>query len=150
MTQERKLELIRDAYKSKKVEDEREQIKVINDELPKEFHDAIRDVQFELNNETGTFELDYNIMARACDILADNCDTIDALKKADMYELSTDSASVYTSTRLGYITNQNQDEISEKMKEFDCDIQTAAAVWYDAQVASACEKLRDYILADES
>jgi hypothetical protein len=34
------------------------------------------------------------------------------------------------------------------MKEFDCDIQTACAVWYDDMVRSAALTLKDYLLDD--
>lgn len=141
-----KLEHIANAYISKKVEDEREQIKIINEALPEEVQKAIRDIQHKLNEQTGTFELDYEIMADACGIVTNDI----TLPEADFYELANDSASVYTGTRLSYLNISNQEEISEKAKEYGCDIATACAVWYDEQVATACELLRDYALADDN
>ena len=84
-------------------------------------------------------------MQSACDVVGEL--SVKELEVADLYELSLDSASVYTATRIGYINLQNQDEISEAVKLHDCDMQTSAAVWYDGKVAIACEMLRDYVLA---
>ena len=138
------IELLGNAYTSKKVEDSRKQITVINDASP--LHDAMRDIQFELNEETGTFELDYEIMQTACGIIADNITDKETLENADFYELANDTASVYTADRLAYMNIRNESEISEISKEYDSDIQTACAIWYEQQVVRACELLRDYIL----
>jgi hypothetical protein len=147
MKTQEKLNAISDAYISKKVEDEREEIKVINDASP--IHDAMRDIQFELNEHTGTFELDYEIMDDACIALSDL--SLEEIKKDDFdaYELSHDTASVYTATQLSYINIHNQDEIAEKVKEYSCDIGTAAAGWYEDQVARAIELIRDWLLEVE-
>ena len=143
MTNQEKLTALSTAYTVKKVEDAREQITVINDENP--IKEDIKAIQFRLNDSTGTFELDYEIMWSACDILSDI--ELDKLADADLYELANDSASVYTSTRLGYLSNQNEGDISDILKEYNSDIQTACAIWYDQQVAHACEMLREYVLA---
>lgn len=150
MKPEEKLALIGDAYKTKKVDDEREQIHIINDELPEKFHEAILNIQFKLNEETGTFELDYDIMNDATGIIADNCTTPKELEEADFYE--HESASVYTSTRLGYLHANNQQDVSDILHEFgkETDIATACAVWYDRQVTRACELLREFIMEDDS
>ena len=60
------------AYTTKKVDDNREQITIINDEaLTPEEYSAIKDIQFNLQNENISFDLAYEVMARACDILAE-------------------------------------------------------------------------------
>lgn len=146
MTKQEKKAIFDRAYKTKKVEDAREEITVINDELPEAEYTAVMNIQHDLNEHTGTFELDYEIMSRASDIIADL--TLEDLERADIYELTADSASVYTATRLAYLNIWNQDEISDKLKEFGCDIATACAIWYDEQVAYACELIRNYILQD--
>ena len=93
-------------------------------------------------------DTDYEIFSDACDIVGNLSDhTDDKLADVDFYELATDTASVYTADRLSYLTPYNQYEITDKLKEFDCDdIQSACAVWYDSEVCRACELLRDYIL----
>lgn len=145
MNQKEKLALLGSAYVTKKVDDAREQIRIMNDALPADFIEGIKKVQFTLNEETSTFELDYEIMSDACSLITDNCNDIQELQDADFYELSSDSASVYTATRLSYLTIQTQDEVSEISKEYECDIATAAAVWYDQKVASVCGLLREFI-----
>lgn len=145
MKKSEKLMAISHAYTTKKVEDAREEITIISEDLAPEVHEAIKSIQFKLNDETGTFELDYDIMSRACDILADVPPA--DLESADIYELAQDSASVYTGTRLGYLTINNQDEIAEIIREHECDTGTGAAVWYERQVARACELIREWVLA---
>jgi hypothetical protein len=144
MNKEIKLKELENAYKLQKRGEG--YISVINTESS--IHDAIRDIQFNLNQETGTFELDYEIMDDACNIINDNIKNIDELKKADFYELAQDVASVYTATRLSYLNNQNEAEISDIVKEYECDIQTACAIWYERQVTRACELIREWIMED--
>lgn len=146
MTQKEKHALLAKAYVTKEVSDDRKEIEVINDELPKEFSEAIRDIQFKLNESTGIFELDYPIMSMACSLLADV--GFEELKDTDLVELSNDCASVYTNTRLSYINVNNQQEISDVLREYgnDVDIATACAVWYERQVIIALDLLLDFIL----
>jgi hypothetical protein len=140
-----KINLLSDAYVTKDVKDERERMKVINDKLPNEFHHDIMDIQFKLNEITGTFELDYDIMSDACDIIC-NLTPKELEDAPDFYDLAGDSASAYTSTRLGYLNMNNQADISDKLKEYDCDISDACAAWYDEMVAGACELIMNYVL----
>lgn len=145
-TKQERLDLLSRAYTVKKVDDEREQITVINDELPEEARNAIRDLQFKLNDETGSFELDYEIMSDACSLLSDI--ELADLEEADLYE--HESASVYTSTRLGYLNSNNQGEIGDLMQEMGLsDIADGAAYWYDRQVTTAAEMLREWVLEGE-
>lgn len=145
MNSKEKLELLSSAYVTKKVEDERERITVLSDALPEEAHKAILDIQFKLNEETGTFELDYEIMSDACGIVADT--DMSELSEADFYE--NECSSVYTATRLSYINLNNQSDISEIGREYGVDIAEAAAHWYDEKVIRACEMLRDWVLEGE-
>lgn len=106
----------------------------------------INQIQCDINDNGAGFDLSYEIMAKACDVVSQQ--DIEELAGDDgFYE--AEEASVYTAERLSYLNIHNQQDISDKMKEYDCeDIQTACAYWYDEQVRSACEQLRDYILAE--
>ena len=148
MTKQEKLKLVADAYISKKVDDSREQITIINESLPEEFQKAIKDVQYRLHEDTGTFELDYEIMADACSFVGDM--DIETLEKSDEFNDTVADetfASVYTGARLTYLCNINQDEITSLVKEYGCDIADACAYWYDDKVRNAIYMLQDYILA---
>lgn len=98
------------------------------------------------DNIGGMNDLSYEIVAKACDLIAQDDDITDGSE--DIY-YENESASVYTADRLGYLNATNQEEITQKMKEFGCDIQTACAVWYDDMVRSAALTLRDYILGGD-
>lgn len=95
------------------------------------------------DNVGGWTDLSYEICAKACELIADS--DIKDLEGEDLF-YESESASVYTSDRLGYLNNNNQGEISDKMKEYDSDIQTACAVWYDDMVRNVALELRDYIM----
>lgn len=141
MTKSEKLEALSRAYISKKVDDAREQITVLNDESP--VHEDVKAIQFRLNEETGTFELDYQIMQSACYALS-NLEQ-NQLDSADANELANDTASIWTSDEIGYINMHNQIDIADIVHEQECDIATAAAVWYERQVSSAIQMLLDWL-----
>ena len=147
MNQKERLSILENAYVSKKVDDAREQIYIINEKLPKETGDAIREIQFKLNEETGNFELDYDIMNDATIILSEI--ELEELETSDLYELASDVASVYTPVRLSFINNNNEQEITDLVNEYETDIETACAIWYDNQVRTACELLRTWVLDGE-
>lgn len=147
-----KLTAIENAYIVHKEKD----IYIFNEDskLPevKKHLEAIKNIQFELTDDLG-FNFAFEVMHDACNVIGiateENpmeTDLKEQLENADFYELSNDVASVYTATRLSYLTIHNQDEITDIVKEFECDIQTACAVWYDRVVAGACEKLREWVL----
>ena len=99
------------------------------------------------DNIGGTSDLGYAICNSACYLISDTA--IEDLEENEDMFYESGSASVYTSDRLSYINMHNQDEISEKMKEYSTeDIATACAVWYDDMVRSVALELRDYILED--
>lgn len=149
MTKEKKHELLNKAYTLKEVADERKEIYVINEDLPALFYDAIKAIQFKLNESTGTFELDYPIMNDACNAV--NEVEFKDLAEKDFFE-DGEYASVYTAERLSYLTMNNQAEISEILREYgtDVDIATASAVWYDRKVMEACQMIKDYVLKNEA
>lgn len=104
---------------------------------PKHIETIMQDIMFE--NDNHDFDLDYEIMNDALNVLYD-VDYKD-LKDLDIYENSEEYASVYTTTRISYLNMWTQDEISEVLKECECDIQTACAIWYDRQVETILQEL---------
>jgi len=133
-----------DCIETAKRDDDTE-YKRIKEDTPKHIKDMVQNIMFE--NDNHSFDLDYDIMNSALMFLYD-VDLKDIKESGDevderMYE--NEYASVYTQTRLGYMNIWNEDEITEKLKEYDCDIQTACAVWYDEAVRSVINQLIDKI-----
>ena len=85
-------------------------------------------------------------LSDAIESFAEKLEQFEKLAEAELHE--TETASVYTSTRLSYLNQSNQYDITEVLKECSCDIATACAIWYDRKVAEACEELVAYILQD--
>jgi hypothetical protein len=75
------------------------------------------------------FDISYDMMSDAVNNLPSTMDDYDS---DSIYE--NEQASIYTKTRLAYLTIYNQEEITQKVKEYGCDIATACAFWYDEQV----------------
>ena len=125
---------------------ERAEIYLIKDETPEELKDILKKIIWD-ERIGGEEDLSYEIVARACDLVADSWEEDEDGTNDDMY-YESESASVYTATRLDYLNAWNQEEISQKQKEFDCDIQQACAVWYDDMVRGVALRLRDYIIKE--
>lgn len=139
-----KLMALSSAYTTKTVNDA-ERV-VLNESCP--LYAQVCNVQFKLNEDTHSFEVDYSIMSDACDALsAVDADDID---EVDNYELAMNTASVYTAEQLSWLNIWNQAEISEIVREHGCDIGTACAVWYEQQVALAIEMLLQDIINNET
>lgn len=118
-----------------------EDIQIIKSNTAPEVKDKLLDIQRELN--VG-FDLSYEIVSDAAACVSDI--SIEVLPDENFYE--TECASIYTATRLEYMNGYNQEEITEIIKEYSTDIQTAYAIWYDQKVAEACRELKDYILEE--
>lgn len=140
MNKKQKLEALETAYQTKKRGED--DIQVFNEQNPA--YKDVKALQHELHEETGTFELDYSIMSDACDIVSEQ--ELDALENCDWTELADGSVSVYTGIRLSYLCPANEGDITEIVKEYACDIQTACAVWYEQHVANCCERLAQWVL----
>lgn len=124
------------------------------DNAPEELKDLYLE-HYEVRN------IDYETFSSACDMLSDiyydyveeNTEHNEALAKSEIiidqiYERSADSASVYTADRLSYLNIWNQDEISDYIKNGIAeDIQTACAIWYDAQVEQASLLINEWVNA---
>jgi len=96
-------------------------------------------------NDDSIEDIGYEIAYRAAAFLEDadpkDFDT-EGNYTGDMPEL----ASVWTFERLSYLNNDNQRDISDILKEYGCeDIATAAAIWYNQQVAEAINLLTEKI-----
>ena len=137
-SKEKKHELISNAYTSIKKGEEYIHILDTDKITDMGTQNAILDIQRELNIG---FEMSYEVMADACQELSE----ID-FRDLEGTEFQGEYASVYIYDRLQYLDGNNQDDITDIVKEYSCDIQTACAVWYDNQVNNACEALRAYIM----
>ena len=114
------------------------------DDTPAKILLIIQEIMFK--NSTHNFDLDYEIFSDALNVLHD-VDYKD-LENFDIYENTEEYASVYTAVRLSYLNNWTQNEISDKQKEYGCDIETACAVWYDEQVLNIINELVEIIKYD--
>lgn len=108
------------------------------EETPEHIKTIVQDVMYE--NDQHDFELDYDIMDDALMFLSE-IELKDLSPDIDIYEYDNEFASIYTATRLSYLNVWTQDEISEKQKEFECDIAEACAVWYNEQVTNVIHAL---------
>lgn len=97
-------------------------------------------------------DLDYETFSKACDIVSEiyadtriehatNERLIDYIN-----ERSDNTASIYTSTRLSYLNNNNEHDISDVMKEYNTVIiSTACAIWYEKQVEQAAMRINKWV-----
>lgn len=97
-------------------------------------------------------DVDYETFDRAIDIVrevyADKPEATDDEATEDIYERASDSASVYTAERLAYLDIWNEEEVSQKMREYgEHSIATACALWYDSQVEQAAIIIKDWVNA---
>ncbi len=99
-------------------------------------------------------DMDYEIFGQALDIVSEvysrerttTMDKEDDKITEEIYEASSEQASVYTSDRLEYLNMWNEDEISEIMREYsEHSIATACAIWYDKQIGQAAIIIKDWI-----
>lgn len=97
-------------------------------------------------------DIDYETFSRACDIVseiyADKPDTTQDAATEEIYERASDCASVYTYQRLQYLDANNDQEITDTLKECNCTtISEACAVWYDRQVEQVAILINEWINA---
>ena len=107
--------------------------------------DIVHDVMYE--NTNNNFDLDYEIMDKALMFLSEFelKEIEESRDKVDERSYENEYASVYTGQRLSYLNNGNEPEIYDKQKEYESDIQTACAVWFDDQVRTVINGLLDKI-----
>ena len=147
---ETKLEMLREAMEytgENPPEHTRADIYLISDKCDPELKSVLMGLIYD-ENIGGTHDLGYEIVSNAIDILVDNSED-GSLNEDDLMDLCNDSASVYTATRLSYLNPYNESEITNRIKDFDCDIQTACAIWYDNMVYEAVTKLFAWVMEDE-
>ena len=140
MTKKEKFKIIDQVMTIKKRDDGTE-FHCFSDKAPEDLKDLF----------LGSYEvrdLDYKIWHNACDIISglefetlkgENDDSF------DIYEIVDSEASPYNSDRLEYLNIWNEEEITEKVRDNDCNISEACAYWYDEQVRDVVSIIRDWI-----
>jgi hypothetical protein len=113
------------------------------DNTPKYIETILTDTVFAIDQECHSLDLAYTILNDVINELAEI--ELKDLPEYDIYENQTEFASVYTATRLEYLNMWNNEEITQKVKECECDIQTACAIWYDEQVINGFNFIKDLI-----
>ena len=153
MTKEQRRKIVAEAYTTMKKGDNT--IHILDTEKVTDMatQNAIMDIQRELNT---SFEISYEIMADACDIIAeykmegvagDNWLKNDSDMACDFFADADSCANVYTAVQLSYLDNNNEGEISALMAdEAITSIAQACSIWYSQKVAEACEALKSYIM----
>ncbi len=152
MNKQQRHEAIANAMELKKFSEDKEKY-IIKDNCNEKVKNLLMKLIYD-ENIGGTSDLSYEICAMACDIIANKTLTgndRDSLvgDDLDLYADADGTASVYTSTQLSYINNNNESEISAIIKdESHNSIAQACASWYVQMVHQACETLKDYVLND--
>lgn len=143
MTKQQKIDSLKSAYTAKEKGDDT--IYIISDTTTEETTDKLIDIQGSLN---ASFDLSYEIVAKACDLIAENSDAElnNGVDGIDPAEVADGSCSLYTAVRLSYLTNTNESEIYDIIKEYSTtDISTACAIWYENKVSEALQSLIEWI-----
>lgn len=119
-----------------------ETIKVYKNDLPETIKDSLINIQYQMSDDTGaSFELSYEIMDDALTAISDA-----GIDELDSENWENEPSSVYTAERLAYMNLNNQQAISDIMREFSTDdISTACAVWYDNAVRDTISEVIKYI-----
>jgi hypothetical protein len=100
----------------------------------------IRDIDYE------TFNVALNIVSG---IMTDKPDATPNEVEDGIYERAGDSASVYTSDRLGYLNIWNESEVSDIHREGCAEsIADACAVWYGQRVEELAMYVKDWIFSN--
>jgi len=120
-------------------------IYILSDNIDNETRDTMQTMQRALDV---SFDLSYEIMAKACDIYAEawaNNEDSPTLLMEYIQENYQDYASVYPYEQLSWLDNNNQQNISDIVKEYDCDIATACKKWYESKVYAVCWHLDAWV-----
>lgn len=120
-------ENIKDAFYIKEIWDN--QRCLIQDNHPET--EKLLEIVYAIREEWAETDKAYEIVSQAVDIVVEWYDE----------DTSIESASVYTRERLDYLTIYNQDDITNIVKKYNCDIATACAYWYDERVRQAVNLL---------
>lgn len=146
MTKKEKIASLKSAMTTSKREGEEESFYHFTNTAPKEL------IELFVENYS-VKDLDYEIFSRACDIVSEvysyKPEATDEQATDDIYEHSSESASVYTNGRLEYLNQWNEEEISQTMREYgEQSIAIACAIWYDRQVEQAAIIIKDWVNAE--
>lgn len=103
------------------------------DEAPEELKDLFLS-RYQVRDQ------DYDIFSSACDVFSSY-----DIKDIQDGNIDDDFSSPYTSDRLACLTVWNQNEITNYIRNSDCDIQEACASWYNDEVRNAVNILLEWI-----
>lgn len=96
------------------------------------------------DNVGGTHDLSYEICAQACEAVSDFHSNEDYEELQDYLCDNGDFASYLIFDRLAYLNIGNQDEVTEILKENNCNIEEASAIWYDQKISEVATFLDDW------
>lgn len=116
------------------------------DKLSEEYQESLRAIAFEIHDDTSDFDLTYEILNDACMFVSELEE--EEIKDDNWRDSATlEFASVYTQARLEYLNQNNEYNITEIMRECECDIQDACAQWYDERVNEAIDMVINWLKA---
>lgn len=143
MNKQEKLELIGSAFVTLKRADGTE-FELYTYGLNDEVRDKLSEIQQVL--DVG-LDASYEIMSEACDIVGNLEIEVIEGGNLDLYSDCDAAASVYTAVQLSYLNVNNENEISDLMKELSfTSIALACSYWHTQKVQEAAEALVAYIL----
>jgi len=143
MNTRQKIELLPKLYTTTKRGEN--DIYILSDNIDEETRDTMQTMQRALDV---SFDLSYEIMAKACDIYAEayaNNEDSPTMLMEYIEENYRDYASVYTYERLSWLDNNNQSDITDIVIDHGCDIADACAKWYESKVYAVCWHLDEWI-----
>lgn len=115
----------------------------------KDSFEAIKELKDLFLEHYSVRDIDYRIFSEALDMLEDIYASQTKGKnfvENQIYARSSDRASVYTGTRLEYLSAWNEDEVSKVMTTMALSsIAEACAIWYDKQVEQAAIIINKWI-----
>lgn len=115
---------------------------ILRDNLPDDIRTNLLDILHDAKEKAGDFDLAYDIVRDACNLLPD---IIEDLATFEPYDINIESASIYTYDRLQYLNIHNQYDIAQVLKETSSDdIANACAIWYDRIVQETIADLVDF------
>jgi hypothetical protein len=147
MTPQQKYDaLISSAYTTMVVPAPENERIIIADSTPPEVRGFLINSQHDI---VDIFNLSYEIGEKAASVLSNFSLEEVAAEDFDTVEACRDCASVYTAQRLSWLCVQNENEIMDIIKEYDCaDISTACAIWYDQKAEEMLRAMIEFIKSE--
>ena len=145
MKQQEKLNLLSGAFVP--LSEENDKI-VFNNYIHEDVKEALLGIMFNFNenHNVGNIDLVYLMAKTACDYISDfSLDDIIENNKETWANIGDDYSSPYIGDRLGYLNANNQDEITELVKEHNTDIQQACADWFNNKMIDLITTIGNWI-----